>query len=236
MKITIYNEGRDERRKPEVLELYPKEIGGVIRELLQEKDEIEIIKICSAYEEECGLTEELLNKTDVLVYWSHGGNAEFPDHVAERIRDSVLRGMGFVVLHSAIGAKPFKLLMGTSCSMRYKHDDFEKMICCNPLHPIAEGVPERFDLEVEETYGEFMDIPKPDDVIYLGWFDSGEACRSVCTWIRGYGRIVFLQPGHETNPSFYNPHVRKLIQNSCKWAKRTKRILEVPNSVEIVVD
>lgn len=214
--------------------MYPKEIGGVLNEIICELDNVEILKICSSYEEECGLTEELLNKADVLLYWSHGGNNEFPDHIAKRVSEYVLRGMGFVVLHSAIGAKPFKLLMGTSCSMRYHHDDFEKMICCNPLHPIAEGVPERFDLGTEETYGEFMDIPKPDDVIYLGWFDSGEVCRSVCTWTRGYGKIVFLQPGHETNPSFYNPHVRKLIQNSCMWAKAVKKISMVPEAVEII--
>ncbi|NLZ81462.1 MAG: hypothetical protein GX913_06665 [Clostridiales bacterium] len=102
MKITIYNEGRDERRKPEVLELYPEEIGGVLREIIQEMNDVEILKICSSFEEECGLSEELLNETDVLVYWSHGGNNDFPDYIAERIRDYVLRGMGFVVLHSAM--------------------------------------------------------------------------------------------------------------------------------------
>lgn len=236
MRITIYNEGRDERRKPEVLKLYPKEIGGVLKEIVQELDQVEVLKICSSFEEDCGLTEELLNETDVLVYWSHGGNDEFPDHIAGRIHDYVLRGMGFVVLHSALGAKAFKLLMGTSCSMRYQHDNFQRMICCNPLHPIAEGLPERFELELEETYGEFMDIPKPDDVVYLGWFDNGEVCRSVCTWTRGYGKIVFLQPGHETNPSFYNPYVRKLIQNSCGWAKRRKKITSALQALNLLED
>lgn len=218
MKITIFNEGRDEKRKPEVLKVYPDGIGAVLQDIVQEIPEAEVIKVANLYEQECGLTEEVLKQTDVLVYWSHGGNDEFPDYVAERVRDRVLCGMGFVVLHSANGAKAFKLLMGTSCTMRYRHDDCEHVICCNPTHPIAQGVADRFILEKEETYGEFFDIPKPDDIIYLGWFDSGEACRSICTWSRGYGKIAYLQPGHETNPTFYHPDIRRLIQNSCKWA------------------
>lgn len=218
MNITIFNEGRDEKRKPEVLSVYPKGIGGVLKEIIEKLPSVQVLKVASLYEPECGLTEEILERTDVLVYWSHGGNDEFPDIVAERVRDFVLRGMGFVVLHSANGAKAFKMLMGTSCTMRYRHNDCERMICCNPTHPIAQGVSERFVLETEETYGEFFDIPKPDDLLYLGWFDSGEACRSVCTWYRGYGKIVYLQPGHETNPTFYHPDMQRLIQNSCQWA------------------
>lgn len=213
--------------------MYPKGIAGILSEILEELKDVTILKICSSFEEDCGLTKDLLDDTDVLIYWSHGGNNEFPDHVARRIQEYVLAGMGYVVLHSAIGAKPFKLLMGTTGSMRYHHDDFEKMICCNPFHPIADGVPERFDLGLEEAYGEFMDIPKADDVIYMGWFESGEVCRSVCTWTRGYGKIVLLQPGHETNPSYYNPHIRRLIQNSCKWANGKKKDYGIPKSMEI---
>ena len=227
MNITIFNEGRDEKRKPEVLTVYPDTIGGVLKDIVEEMEDATILNIGSLYDEECGLTESILEKTDVLIYWSHGGNHEFPDRIARRIQEQVLRGMGFIVLHSAIGCKAFKALMGTTCTFRYQHDVKEQVICCNPTHPIARGIEERFELSKEESYGEFMDIPKPDDVIFLGWFANGEVCRSGCTFTRGNGKIFFFQPGHETNPTFYHPQIRKIIQNACRWAKPEYKMPQV---------
>ena len=228
MRILIYNEGRDEKMKPEVLQVYPEGIGSVLANIISELPDYELLDILSMYDIEEKLTDEILEMTDVLLYWSHGGNSMFTDELAQRIQSHVLRGMGFVVLHSAIGCKAFKLLMGTTCSIHYRHDDFERMTCCNPQHPIAAGLPLHIELEKEESYGEYIDVPKPDDIIYLGWFDSGEVCRSVMTWSRGYGKAVFLQPGHETNPSYHNPLIQKLIRNSCTWATRTFRLSELP--------
>ena len=228
MNITIFNEGRDEKHKPEVLEVYPKGIGGVLSDIISELPDATLLAIGSLYEPECGLTHDILSQTDVLIYWSHGGNHLFPDEIAERIKEYVLKGMGFIILHSAIGSKPFKHLMGTSCTMRYRHNDFERLVCCHPIHPITQGLPERFELELEEAYGEYMDLPKPDDVLYLGWFDSGEVCRSACTFTRGYGKIFFFQPGHETNSSFYHPCIRKIIQNACYWAVNTQKRSDAP--------
>lgn len=224
MNITIFNECRDEKRKPEVLKIYPNTIGGALKDIVDEIDEANILNIGTLYDEECGLTEQILEKTDVLIYWSHGGNEEFPDGIAKRIHEYVLRGMGFIVLHSAIGCKAFKYLMGTTCTFRYEHDIKQKLICCNINHPIANGIEHRIDLDIEESYGEFMDIPKPDDIIFLGWFANGEVCRSGCTFTRGNGKIFFFQPGHETNPTFYHPQIRKIIQNACKWAMPTLKL------------
>lgn len=228
MRILIYNEGRDERNKPEVLTIYPKEIGGALSHIVSQIPNSEIIDILSMYNVKEKLTNNLLESVDLLLYWSHGGNSQFPDELAKLIQDHVLRGMGFVVLHSAIGSKPFKALMGTTCSIHYRHDDFERMTCCNPLHPIAAGLPLHIELDKEESYGEYIDVPKPDDIIYLGWFDSGEVCRSVMTWTRGYGKVVFIQPGHETNSSYHNPYIQKLIVNSCIWASRSFFFEELP--------
>jgi trehalose utilization protein len=73
-------------------------------------------------------------------------------------------------------------------------------------------------LEDEEMYGEFFDIPTPDDVIFLGWYNSGEVFRSGCTFTRGNGKIFYFQPGHETNPAFKNENVQKIIKNAVRWA------------------
>lgn len=224
IKVTIFNENvheHEEVKGPIMKEIYPEGIHGVLKEILA-CHEVQV-RIALMQDPECGLTEEVLENTDVLVWWAHCAHHLVPDEVSARVVQHVLCGMGFIALHSAMSSKPFMALMGTSCTIRYKHDDFERVFCCMPSHPIAEGVPENFELEVEETYGEFFDIPVPDELLYLGWFDSGEVIRAGCTWKRGYGKVFFFQPGHETNPSYLNPHVRRILQNAVRWAAPTAR-------------
>ena len=94
------------------------------------------------------------------------------------------------------------------------------------------GIPSSFVLEQEEMYGEPFDIPKPDEVIFAGWYKSGEIFRSGCTFTRGYGKIFYFQPGHETYPIYYNEHVQKIIQNAVTWAKPLLKLekLVCPNT------
>ena len=58
--------------------------------------------------------------------------------------------------------------------------------------------------------------------------------RSGCTWTRGYGKMFYFQPGHETNRSYFNENVRKIIRNAVKWAKPAMRVNELvcPNAAE----
>lgn len=146
----------------------------------------------------------------------------------------MLKGMGFIPLHSAHPSKPMKALLGTSGSLKWREGDFCRVWNTNPTHPIAQGIPESFELEEEEMYGEFFDIPKPDDVVFLSWYRGGEVFRSGCTWQRGYGKIFYFQPGHETNPSYHNPYVLKVIENAVRWAAPVmwRENLECPNIVE----
>ena len=96
-----------------------------------------------------------------------------------------------------------------------------------PNHPIAEGVDESFVLENEEMYGEPFDIAKPDDVVFIGWFKGGEVFRTGCTWTRGNGKVFYFQPGHETNPTFHNKNIQKVIQNAVRWACPIKKNIEM---------
>ena len=82
-------------------------------------------------------------------------------------------------------------------TLRWHHGEQERLIVTSPSHPIAQGIPERFDLAKEEMYGEYFDIPKPDEVIFAGWFSGGQVFRSGCTFTRGLGKIFYFQPGHE---------------------------------------
>ncbi len=218
MNITVWNEGRHEKSIPRVTQLYPGGLHAVIASFLKPVAEGSLIRTATLDEPECGLTQDVLDSTDVLLWWGHMAHDEVPDEIVERVYTRVMQGMGLIVLHSGHLSKIFCRLMGTTCRLRWRDDTYERMFCVMPSHPIAQGVPEHFELGVEETYAEFFDIPQPDELIFTSWFDSGETFRSGCTWHRGYGKIFYFQPGHETNPSFNHPTIQKIIQNACRWA------------------
>ena len=71
---------------------------------------------------------------------------------------------------------------------------------CRPGHPIAAGLGEYFEIPHEEMYGEHFDIPDPDELVFVSWFQGGEVFRSGCCYYRGEGKIFYFRPGHETLP------------------------------------
>lgn len=225
MNVLVWNENIHEKEMPRVTELYPGGLHEYIAGFLKDDD----INVTTATldDEECGLTEEALKNTDVLIWWGHAGHESVPDEIVQRIQNYALKGMGLVLLHSAHHSKIFIKMMGTTCHLKWRDEARERVWCIKPNHPIAEGVDETFVLEPEEMYGEPFDIPNPEEVIFMGWFNGGEVFRSGCTWTRGNGKIFYFQPGHETNPSFQNKNVQRIIKNAVKWACPIKRNLEI---------
>ncbi|MEM8680701.1 MAG: trehalose utilization protein ThuA, partial [Planctomycetota bacterium] len=71
--------------------------------------------------------------------------------------------------------------------------------------------------DAAEMYGEFFDIPQPDELFLISWFQGGEVFRSGCTWRRGKGKIVYLRPGHETYPIYHQGHIQRLLANATRW-------------------
>ena len=133
--------------------------------------------------------------------------------------------MGFIALHSAHYAKAFKRLMGSTCSLKWRDDgEKERIWNVRPSHPIAAGIPEHFELEQEEMYGEPFGIPEPDELIFISWFAGGEVFRSGATWQRSHGRVFYFRPGHETFPTYANPNIQRVIINAVRWAKPTVRL------------
>ena len=127
--------------------------------------------------------------------------------------------MGLIALHSAHFSKIFKRLMGTSCDLKWREaDERERLWVVAPGHPIATGLPERIDLEREEMYGEHFDIPPPDELVLISWFQGGEVFRSGCCYRRGAGRIFYFRPGHETYPTYHEPAIQRVIANAVCWA------------------
>lgn len=83
------------------------------------------------------ITDELLTETDVMLWWGHMRHGDVPDEVAIRVQNAVLSGMGMIFLHSAHHSKPFKLLMGTPCSLSWREDgDREYLWVLDPSHQI----------------------------------------------------------------------------------------------------
>jgi trehalose utilization protein len=213
----MYNEYLEEKQGA-AKEMYPNGLHGAIGDYFAKNPDIEFTAVTMEMPD-CGITDELLDNTDVLFWWGHGYHGKVPDEAAQRVKRRVLKGMGFIPLHSAHMSKPFMSLMGTSCRLHWCEDQKQVMWNIMQSHPIAKDVPEYFELESEEMYGEPFGIPTPDEIIFIGWFNHGNVFRSGVTFRRGNGKIFYFQPGHNTNPSYYNPHVLKIIENAVYWAK-----------------
>ena len=216
IRITIFNEFLHEKQDGEARRVYPEGIHNTIASFLRTEEDF-TVRTVTLDDFECGLSEEVLEETDVLLWWGHMGHHLVPDHVVERVWRRVLDGMGLLPLHSGHHSKIFRKLMGTSCNLHWREGDRERVWTVAPGHPIAAGIPEYFELENEEMYGEPFAIPEPDEVIFLGWFAGGEVFRSGVTFRRENGRIFYFQPGHEDYPSFHNEHVQRIIKNGIRW-------------------
>jgi trehalose utilization protein len=227
--LTIWNEFRHEKQVPEVQALYPDGIHQTLAKALL-RDDLEI-RTATLDEPEHGLRQEVLDTTDVLIWWGHMAHDEVCDTIVDRVQARVLEGMGLIALHSAHYSKIFRRLMGTTCSLKWRAaNDRERFWNVMPSHPICAGIGDYFELEAEEMYGEPFGIPTPDELLFISWFTGGEVFRSGATWYRGNGRVFYFRPGHETYPSYHNDPVIRVIQNAVRWARPT--LMQTLDNVE----
>jgi trehalose utilization protein len=221
LRVVVWNEHRHEKESEKVRSVYPEGIHTAIGEGLGADVEV---SYATLDDPEHGLSQERLDNTDVLIWWGHKAHGEVQDEIVDRVQQRVLKGMGLVVLHSGHFSKIFKKLMGTTCDLKWREaDEKERLWVVAPGHPIAEGIGEYIELQEEEMYGEHFDIPAPDELIFVSWFEGGEVFRSGCTFQRGSGKIFYFRPGHETYPTYYNEQIRTVIRNGVKWAAPTTR-------------
>jgi trehalose utilization protein len=221
LRVTIWNENVHERRDESVRRIYPDGIHGAIAAgLRRELDDKVSLRFGTLDEPEHGLTAEVLSETDVLTWWGHDGHERVADEVVDRVHARVLGGMGIVVLHSGHHSKIFRRLMGTSCHLRWRSDpggEREVIWTVNPGHPIAAGVPQPIVIPHQEMYGEFFDIPPPDDLVFISSFEGGEVFRSGCCYTRGAGRAAYFGPGDQEFPVYHQPEVQRVIANCVMW-------------------
>jgi trehalose utilization protein len=219
VRVLVWNEHVHEREEEHVARLYPEGIHGALTAAVREHLAGATVEAATLADREQGLSAELLDRTDVLIWWGHMAQEQVTDERAERVRARVLAGMGLVVLHSGHISKPFRLLMGTSCFLRWREGDDRHLVwTVSPGHPIAAGVPTPLDVGPDEMYCEPFDVPQPDELVFVSSFTGGEVIRSGCCFRRGAGRIFYFSPGHETYPVYHNPGVRRVIANAVRWA------------------
>jgi trehalose utilization protein len=219
-RVTVWGENVHEHASDRVAEIYPDGMHTAIASLLTDRlDSSWQVTTATLQQPRHGLDAEQLAATDVLLWWGHIAHEEVSDAIARAVQMRVLAGMGLVVLHSGHLSKPFRALMGTSCSLRWREsNDREVVWTVAPNHPITQGVPPAFVLPEHETYSEFFDIPVPDELVFISSFAGGEVFRSGCCFRRGHGRIFYFSPGHETYPIYHQPVIGDVLANATRWA------------------
>ncbi len=227
INVVIWNEFRHEKTKDTVKAIYPDGLHAKIKEFLGTEADMDIT--LAALDDPCqGLPDELLEKTDVLVWWGHMAHGEVDDELVKKIQARVYAGMGFVALHSAHHSKPFKAIVGTNGNLSWGRNQKEIVWNLMPQHPIAAGIPDHFIIDEEELYCEPFYIPQPDALVFGAWYEDGYIFRAGACFLRGAGKVFYFQPGHETCRSFFNPYVQRIIANGIRWAAPSNMGYEIP--------
>ncbi|NAZ86011.1 trehalose utilization protein ThuA [Kineococcus sp. T90] len=232
LHVVVWNEGVHEANQdpPDIGERYPDGMHGAIaaglRRLLPEAE----VSTATLAEPEHGLGSSVLERADVLLWWGHAAHDRVDDAVVERVRQHVLGGMGLIVLHSGHYSKIFTRLLGTTCSLAWRNEGERELVwTVKPSHPIARGVPNPIVIPQQEMYGEFFDIPDPDDLVFISSFAGGEVFRSGVTFTRGRGRIFYFSPGDQEYPVYHQPEVQQVIANGVRWATPDDLARRVPD-------
>tara|TARA_B100000700_G_C14989962_1_gene830759 strand:+ start:1026 stop:1769 length:744 start_codon:yes stop_codon:yes gene_type:complete len=224
IKVIVWGENVHEQNDEKVQNIYPDGMHNCIADGLNIDDDIDA-KTVTLQEPEHGLSTELLNNTDVLIWWGHIAHDRVNDKIVDRVHARVLEGMGIIILHSAHYSKIFRKLLGTTCSLRWREaGELERIWVCDPGHKIAQGIDRFIELPQSEMYGEPFQIPPPDEIIFTSWFEGGETFRSGVTYKRGNGKLFYFSPGHETYPIYHQKPIKLILKNAVKWAYQENRV------------
>ncbi|WP_299295825.1 ThuA domain-containing protein [uncultured Tateyamaria sp.] len=227
IKAVVWGENVHEKTSKIVADLYPHGMHTCIADALTAGG-IDA-STATLQEPEHGLPQSRLDNTDVLLWWGHAAHSDVDDAVVERVADAVYGGMGLILLHSAHFSKIFKKLMGTPCNLTWREaGERERLWVTSRHHPIARGLPNHFELNQEEMYGEPFSVPEPLETVFISWFEGGEVFRSGLTYRRGAGNVFYFRPGHEAYPTYHDANVQKVLVNAVNWAANPEaRITDV---------
>ena len=224
LRVTVWSEVIDPVLEPRAVTYYPDDINVYLAEFLSIEHDFEV-RTANLRQKENGLSQEILNDTDVLVWWSHLYDDQVSDETAQRVAETVLNGMGILFLHASLGSKPAKILLGTNSNTgKYREiGEKEKIWVVDRSHPVVDGMEKEYiEIPASEMYGEPYGIPTPDDIVFISWFEGGEVLRSGVDWKKGAGKVFFFAPGHEEFPVYYHSEIQKAVKNIVRWLKPVK--------------
>src|SRR4051812_37943621 len=118
LRVSVWGEKVHEREDTIGRNIYSLGMHHAIAARVNEKREFDV-STATLQQPQHGLTKANLDHTDVLVWWGHAAHGKVNDSIVERVLRRVWQGMGFIALHSSHYSKPFKQLMGTSCSLTW---------------------------------------------------------------------------------------------------------------------
>jgi len=211
-----------ERTEP--VAVYPNGINGAVAEFLA-KDKGLSVKTANITDPDLGVSDAVLDQTDVLIWFGHQKHAEVPEAVIQRIVAHIRdKGMGYLPLHSSHYALPFKAALNAILETKdvgswrdYINDGKPlEIIVADSTHPIAKGV-KNFTIPKTERYVEPFQVPGAETVVFNGTYADGQHARQGLCWTLGQGRIFYWRPGHEEYPIFFQPEVQKIITNAVHW-------------------
>src|SRR6266566_891906 len=106
IRVIVWDE-----QQPQQKPAYENFLGNAIADYLNQQNGFKAtsVKLDSA---EQGLPNDLLNETDVLIWWGHVRNKDVKDELAKKIVERIKSGkLGLISLHSAHWSKPFMFAM-----------------------------------------------------------------------------------------------------------------------------
>ncbi len=218
-----------ERSEP--AEAYPNGINGAMADLFKGDKKVKVT-VANLADPGQGLTETALAQTDVLIWFGHKNHKDVTAENVDRIIHHVTeRGMGYLPLHSAHYALPFKKLMEIKANQigfklegitgrwgRVRNEGKSELVrVLQPKHPIAKGIKD-FTIPKDEMYANPFIVPPPDVKVLEGAFEGGEQNGSDgMVWMVGKGKVFYFRPGHETYPIYFQPEVQAVLRNAVRW-------------------
>ena len=84
IRVTIWNEYRHEKTDENAKALYPNGLHACIKEYLDQYSELEV-RLAALDDPDQGLPDDVLDQTDVLLWWGHMSHGEVKDELADKI-------------------------------------------------------------------------------------------------------------------------------------------------------